>query len=145
MGEEIAALAARIDAATYELLVLIRKFDQQEGWSNGFLSCAHWLTWRIGLAPSAARERVRVARALGGLPLLSEGMKRGRLSYSKVRALTRIATPETEESLLQLGRSGAAAQIERTVRAWRRIDRTIEASDDKLRDASSHVTTTAVP
>ena len=72
MGEEIATLAARIDAATYELLVLIRKFDEREGWNNGFLSCAHWLTWRIGLAPSAARERVRVARALGDLPLMSE-------------------------------------------------------------------------
>ena len=100
MGEEIATLAARIDAATYELLVLIRKFDEEEGWSCGFLTCAHWLTWRIGLAPGAARERVRVARALGDLPLISEAMRRGELSYSKVRALTRIATPDTEQSLV---------------------------------------------
>ena len=141
MGEEIATLAARIDAATYELLVLIRKFDEQEGWNNGFLSCAHWLTWRIGLAPGAARERVRVARALGGLPLMSEAMKRGELSYSKVRALTRIATPATEESLVDLGRAGTAAHVEQAVRTWRRIDRTVEASDDDVRDASSHVTT----
>ena len=141
MGEEIAALAARIDAATYELLVLIRKFDEQEGWNCGFLSCTQWLTWRIGLAPSAARERVRVARALGDLPLMSEAMRRGKLSYSKVRALTRIARPDTEKRLVELGRAGTAAQAERVVREWRRIDRTIEASDDELRDASSHVTT----
>ena len=141
MGEEIATLAARIDAATYELLVLIRKFDEREGWNCGFLSCAHWLTWRIGLAPSAARERVRVARALGNLPLMSEAMKRGQLSYSKVRALTRIAQPDTEQSLVDLGKAGTAAQAERVVREWRRIDRTVEASDDELRDASSHVTT----
>ena len=141
MGEEIAALAARIDAATYELLVLIRKFDEEEGWNRGFLTCAHWLTWRIGLAPGAARERIRVARALGDLPLMSEAMKRGELSYSKVRALTRIARPETEEDLVQLGKASTAAQIERVVRSWRRIDRTIEAHDDELRDASSHVTT----
>ena len=141
MGEEIAALAARIDAATYELLVLIRKFDEQEGWNCGFLSCAHWLTWRIGLAPNAARERVRVARALAELPLMSDAMRRGELSYSKVRALTRIARPDTEESLVDLGRAGTAAHAERVVREWRRIDRTVEASDDELRDASSHLTT----
>ena len=141
MGEEIAALAARIDAATYELLVLIRKFDEEEGWNRGFLSCAHWLTWRIGLAPGAARERMRVARALGDLPLMSEAMSKGELSYSKVRALTRIATPDTEQSLVDLGKAGTAAQVERVVRSWRRIDRTIEAHDDELRDASSHVTT----
>ena len=141
LGEEIATLAARIDAATYELLVLIRKFDEQEGWNNGFLSCAHWLTWRIGLAPSAARERVRVARALGELPLMSEAMKHGQLSYSKVRALTRVAMPDTEESLVDLGRTGTAAHIECLVRAWRRADRAIEASDDELRDAASHFST----
>ena len=141
LGEEIATLAARIDAATYELLVLIRKFDEQEGWNNGFLSCAHWLTWRIGLVPGTARERVRVARALGELPLLSEAMKHGQLSYSKVRALTRIARPDTEQSLVDLGRTTTAAHIERVVRAWRRADRTLEAHDDELRDAASQVTT----
>ena len=141
MGEEIATLAARIDAATYELLTLIRKFDEEEGWNCGFLNCARWLTWRIGLAPSAAREKVRVARALGDLPLMSEAMKRGELSYSKARALTRVARPETEKELVELGRTGTAAHIERVVRAWRRIDRSVEAADDELRDASSHVTT----
>ena len=141
MGEEIATLAARIDAATYELLVLIRKFDEKEGWNCGFLNCARWLTWRIGLAPSAAREKVRVARALGDLPLMSEAMKQGELSYSKVRALTRVARPETEKELVELGRAGTAAHIERVVRAWRRIDRSVEAANDELRDASSRVAT----
>ncbi len=139
LGEQIATLAARIDAATYQLLVLIRSFDEQEGWSNGFASCAHWLTWRIGLAPNAARERVRVARALAELPLISEAMKRGQLSYSKVRALTRVATPDTEGSLVDLGQTGTAAHVERVVRAWRRIDRTVEAREDELRDATSTV------
>ena len=57
LGEEIATLAARIDAATYELLVLIRKFDEQEGWSDSFLNCAQWLTWRIGLARARRGRR----------------------------------------------------------------------------------------
>ncbi len=141
LGEEIAELAGRIDAATYQLLVLIREFDEKEGWNCGFLNCAQWLVWRISLAPGAARERVRIARALGNLPLMSEAMKRGELSYSKVRALTRVARPDTEKELVDLGRAGTAAHVEQVVRAWRRIDRSVEASDDELRDASSHVST----
>ena len=82
---------------------------------------------------------MRVARALGELPMMSEAMRRGELSYSKVRALTRIARPDTEKDLVELGRAGTAAHIERVVRSWRRIDRSVEAADDELRDASSHV------
>ena len=93
LGDSIAELAARIQAATYELLVLVREFDERAGWNEGFGSCAHWLNWRTGLALGAAREKVRVARALAELPRLSRAMQRGDLSYSKVRALTRVATP----------------------------------------------------
>jgi hypothetical protein len=93
LGEQIAALAAQISAATYELLTMLRDFDERSGWNCGFRSCAHWLCWRVGLDPGAAREKMRVARALGALPLLSAAMLRGEISYSKVRALTRIATP----------------------------------------------------
>ncbi|HEV8472052.1 MAG TPA: DUF222 domain-containing protein [Methylomirabilota bacterium] len=71
LGDEIAELSAHLDAATARLLDLIREFDACGGWSNGFTTCAAWLTWRVGLDPGAARERVRVARALGTLPLLA--------------------------------------------------------------------------
>ena len=106
LGDEIAELSAHLDAATARLLDLIRDFDARGGWGNGFLSCAHWLTWRVGLEPRAARERVRLARALGKLPRLAQALARGELSYSKVRALTRVATPETEQRLLKV--AGAA-------------------------------------
>src|SRR5205807_9693987 len=96
---------------------------ERGGWGGGFRSCAHWLCWRVGLDPGAAREKVRVARALGALPLLSAAMRRGEISYSKVRALTRIATPATEEELLSFGRAGTAAHVERLVRGKRRVDR----------------------
>ena len=86
------------------------------GWNSGFRSCAAWLAWRVGLDPGAARERVRVARALGTLPLLARALARGELSYAKVRALTRVATPETEERLLAVGRAGTADHVERIVR-----------------------------
>jgi fatty acid desaturase len=97
LGDEIAELSAHLDAATARLLDLIREFDVREGWNSGFTSCAAWLSWRVGLALGAAREHVRVARALGTLPLLAQALARGELSYTKVRALTRVATPETEE------------------------------------------------
>ena len=122
LGDEIAELSAHLDAATARLLDLIREFDARGGWSNGFRSCAAWLSWRVGLAPGAAREHVRVARALGSLPRLSRALALGELSYSKVRELTRVATAETEERLLAVGRAGTAEHVERIVRGWRRMD-----------------------
>ena len=127
LGDEIAELSAHLDAATARLLDLIREFDTREGWNTGFSSCAAWLAWRVGFAPGAAREHVRVARALGTLPLLAHALARGELSYAKVRELTRVATPETEERLLAVGRAGTAAHVERIVRGWRRMDRKAEA------------------
>ena len=109
------------------MLELIREFDERGGWGNGFSSCAHWLTWRIGLSAGAAREHVRVARALPMLPRIAQALACGELSYSKVRALTRVATPETEERLLAVGRNGTAHHVERIVRGWRRLDRLAEA------------------
>ena len=115
LGDEIALLSAHLDAATARLLDLIREFDARGGWNTGFRSCAAWLSWRVGLDLGAARERVRVARALGTLPLLAEALARGELSYAKARALTRVATPETEARLLGVGRAGTAAHVERIV------------------------------
>ena len=129
LGDEIAELSAHLDAATARLLDLIREFDTRGGWNTGFSSCAAWLAWRVGFAPGAAREHVRVARALGTLPLLAHALARGELSYAKVRELTRVATPETEERLLAVGRAGTAAHVERIVRGWRRMDRKAEARE----------------
>ena len=83
LGDEIAELSAHLDAATARLLALIREFDARGGWNTGFRSCAEWLSWRVGLAPGAAREWVRVARALGTLPRLSEALARGQLSCTR--------------------------------------------------------------
>src|SRR5213595_2890277 len=129
LGDEIAELSAHLDAATARLLDLIREFDARGGWNIGFRSCAHWLAWRVGLDLGAARERVRVARALGALPRLDDALARGELSYAKVRALTRVATPETDERLLAVGRAGTACHVERIVRGWRRVDALAEARE----------------
>jgi hypothetical protein len=135
LGDEIAELSAHLDAATARLLALIREFDARGGWNSGFRSCAAWLSWRVGLDLGAARERVRVARALETLPLLAQALASGELSYAKVRALTRVATPETEARLLSVGRAGTAAHVERIVRGWRCVDRRAEAREATLRHA----------
>src|SRR5881628_1528462 len=136
LGDQIAELSAHLDAATAQLLDLIREFDARSGWNTGFRSCAAWLSWRIGLDLGAARERVRVARALGTLPQLAHALARGELSYAKVRALTRVATPETEERLLAVGKAGTAEHVERIVRGWRRVDRIAEARETARRHNS---------
>ena len=100
---EITELAAHIHAATYRLLELIREFDEREGWGGPDLkSCAHWLNWKVGISLGAAREKVRVAHALKDLPRISSEFRRGSISFSKVRAMTRVATSNNEDTLLMI-------------------------------------------
>ena len=129
IGDAIAELSAHLDAASSRLLDLIRDFDARGGWNTGFRSCAEWLSWRVGLDLGAAREKVRVARALATLPRLAQALAHGELSYAKVRALTRVATRDTEERLLAIGRAGTAEHVERIVRGWRHMDRKAEKDE----------------
>ena len=140
LGDEIAELAAHLHAAIYRLLVLIREFDAREGWHSGFRTCAHWLSWRTGIDMGAAREKVRVARALEHLPLLSEAMRSGELSYSKARALTRVATAENEEELMVFAEHATASHVETLVRTWRRVDRLEEQCQEQERHRSRFLT-----
>ena len=129
LGDRIAELSARIQAATYDLLCDLLEFDRRHGW-EGFRSCAHWLNWRTGLDLGAAREKLRVAAALADLNHVSAAMAGGVLSYSKVRALSRVATPRTEARLLAVACGATAEQVERLVRGWRRVDREEAAAGD---------------
>ncbi|MBW3549022.1 MAG: HNH endonuclease [Actinobacteria bacterium] len=130
LESEITELAAHINAATCRWLLLVAEFDRREGWGTWECrSCAHWLNWKCGIDLGAARERVRVARALGELPEITASFAAGQLSYSKVRALTRVATPETEGALLEMARQGTAAHLERIVRAYRKAQRVDEMDE----------------
>ena len=135
LGNQIAELSARIDAATYDLLCHLHEFDRRYGW-EGWRSCAHWLNWRTGLDLGAAREKLRVATALADLNHVSAAMARGQLSYSKVRALTRVASPATEARLLAVALRATAAQVERLVRAWRQVDRDAQPDAEQVLLAS---------
>jgi len=127
LSEEITSLASQIHAATYRLLTLLAEFDEKRGWEReGHRSCAHWLSFRTGIDLGASRERVRAARALVGLPEIGAAMERGELSFSKVRAITRVATPEDEGELLAFALENTASNVERAVRGWKKRNRVEE-------------------
>jgi hypothetical protein len=122
LEDEIATLASHIYAGTCRWLELVGELHRRGSWAEwGCGSCAEWLAWRCALTPRAAREHVRVARRLSELPLIHDAFSRGELSYAKVRALTRVADEDSEEELLELARHMTAAQLERAIRAYRRV------------------------
>ncbi|MCZ4649989.1 DUF222 domain-containing protein [Gordonia amicalis] len=115
--------AAQITAMTAEFLDHVAELDQRNSWRGpGIHSLGHWLSWRAGLSQRTAQEQIRVARALRELPAVRQMFGEGRLTYSKVRALTRVATPLREKELVNVALSCTASQLERVVRAMRQID-----------------------
>src|ERR1700759_397432 len=117
LGDRIIEQAAHIDAAMQRLLADIRAFDTSGQWAReGMQSCAHWLSWRVGWGLAMARDRVRVARGLGDFPATEACLGRGELSYSRVRAVLRVATPENESMLLEIARLSTAEHMEKEAR-----------------------------
>ncbi|WP_405243164.1 HNH endonuclease signature motif containing protein [Lentisalinibacter salinarum] len=130
LGAEITALCGNIYAKTYRLLELIREFDEKGYWQlPGLCSTAHWLNWQCGIGMNAAREKVRVARALPDLPKISEAFRKGEVSYSKVRAMTRVADAQNEDYLLGIARHGTAYHVEGIVAKYRRAKRLQDAAN----------------
>ena len=116
----ICRLVSRIHSETYQMLVLVREFDDRMGWAKwGYSNCAEWLSWRCGLSQSAAREKVRTAQALRDLPGISLAFREGRLSYTKVRALTRVAALHGEDALLRYALDASAPAVEERCRQIR--------------------------
>ena len=137
---QIMELWGNINAATARFLELVAEFDRREGWArHGMASCAQWLSWQCGIGRVAATEKVRTARALESLPKISAAFGEGRLSYSKVRALTRVATVETEDTLLHIALNGTAAHVERTVRGFRRVKRYLERDEAEAMHDQRHL------
>jgi hypothetical protein len=137
---EICTLTGHLNAANHRWLTLIAEFDRRNGWSDSATqSCAHWLNWKCGIAIGAAREKVRVARALESLPKVSEAMACGKLSYSKAREITRIGNTANEDYLLMIAEHGTAAHVERLVRAYRRCQEAEELSREARQRQSRSV------
>jgi hypothetical protein len=137
----ITELAGHLNAANYRWLMLIAEFDRRSGWSDGLSqSCAHWLNWKCGIDLGAAREKVRVSHALEELPRISAAMARGELSYSKVRAMTRVACAATEEYFLSIALHGTAHHVETLVRQYRRALEAEELSREARQQANRSLT-----
>ena len=133
LADRIAETAAHASIAKHTMLELIADFDDMDGWFHqGAVSCAQWLSWRIGLAPGAAREQVRVALAIRTLPKIDEAFACGKLSYSKVRALTRVATADNEDDLINIAYSSTAAQLERVCRKFKWVVDELEREKSPL-------------
>jgi Domain of unknown function (DUF222)/HNH endonuclease len=134
LEDELATLASHLYAGTCRWLGLVAELDRRGAFAG--CTCAEWLAWRCGLTPRTAREHVRIARRLDELPLIQAAFARGELSYAKVRALTRIAEPATEEELVRFAFELTAAQLERTVRAYRRVtaEEAAQVQDDAYVD-----------
>jgi hypothetical protein len=129
LAADICTLSGHLNAANYRWLLLVAEYDRRTGWSDGATqSCAHWLNWKCGIAMGVAREKVRVAHALENLPKISAAMACGKLSYSKVREITRVAEPATEDYLLMIAEHGTAQHVEKLVRAYRRCQEAEELS-----------------
>lgn len=124
LESQICELAGHLAAATCRFLQLLADFDAREGWASWDMpSCAAWLSWKCGMASGTAREQVRVARALAVLPVIRAEFAAGRLSYSKARALTRIATADSDADLAEMAAPMTANQLERFARAHRTVSR----------------------
>ena len=119
LEEKIATLANHMHAANYRLIAMLRVFEDLGGW-EGWPSPAHWLSWRCGYSLGAAREKFRVARALPGLPSIRGAFRKGELSFAQVRAMTRIATPDNETTVLMWAQHSTASQMERLARLNKR-------------------------
>ncbi len=126
---EICELAGHLAAATCRFLVRLGEFDARPGWASWEMnSCAQWLSWKCQMSSGAAREHVRVARALRDLPVIRGEFGAGRLSYAKVRALTRIATPDTDAGLAEIAGPMTGNQLERFARAHRQVSSVDDAA-----------------
>lgn len=121
MEKTIVQTAGYLNAMEYEFIMLLEAFDRHGLWyGDGIKSFAHWLNWKCGISPVVAREKVRIARAIRDLPRIDEAFENGQISYSKVRALTRVATAEHEEVLLDMAVKTTAAHLEQELARYRR-------------------------
>jgi hypothetical protein len=137
LREEVATWAARVAAGEARLLELIGELESRGAWGGvGVLSCAHWLSWRCGMGLGAARERVRVALALRELPLVAARFGEGALTWTQVRAITRVCTVAEQQTWLDLAAACSGAQIERLVQAVRLSQAAEEDAADPDRAAA---------
>lgn len=140
LAARITELAGHLNAANAQWLALIAEFDRRAGWSDGATkSCAHWLNWKCGIGLGAAREKLRVAHALEQLPRVRAEMARGALSYSKVRAITRVADASSEAALLDIALHSTATHVENVVRQFRRASEAAEMTREARQFAARRV------
>ena len=133
LENELTTIAAHQHAADYRMMIVLEELDRRENFGAwGMPSTAYWLQWKCGYSLNSAHERVRVARALPHLPKISDAFRKGELSYSKVRAISRVATENNEEYLLYIAHAGTTSHVEKLVRQYRSVKQR-ESNVDAMR------------
>ena len=140
LGREITRLAGHINAANCRFLKLLAVFVERKGWDSSYKTPAHWLNHTCGISLGPAREKVRVALALKKLPLIDAAFSKGEISYSKVRAMTRAATPENEDFLLMIARNGTASHMDKLLRKYEQVKKLSKDSQGKAQTESREFT-----
>src|SRR5438094_3397467 len=136
LASELIDLNTRLASMEARWLSLLAEFDRREGWrEDGQLSCVDWLTFRCGLNRVTAREKLRVAHELERRPAVQAAFSAGQLSYTKVRAITRIAgaDDETDQFLLKAAEKGTAADLERVAGHYEQLEEQNRPVDEYLR------------
>ena len=130
---EILTLSGHLAAATCRFLILIAEYDRRGGWGTWeCTSAAQWLGWKCGMSRRTAQEHVRVARALEELPVMTAAFAAGQLSYSKVRAMTRVATPKSESDLVAVALHGTASHVDRIVAGFCTVKRNVDPERGRM-------------
>src|SRR2546423_5885240 len=124
VGRTLVAGRRRLDAQEAEWFAALAEFDYRGGWAmDGHLSCVSWLVHFCGMARATAKEKLRVALELARRPVLAAAHAAGEVSYSKVRALTRIenASAETDQALLVAAQLASAVQLDQLARHYQEL------------------------
>jgi hypothetical protein len=129
---QICSFASRIAAAMCLFLLAVAEYDRREAWGRWECrSMTHWLSWRCGISLALAGQYCRTAAVLAGLPVVTARFATGELSYSQVRAICRVATPQTEEMLVELARYSTAAQLEKVVSSYQHVKAVAEQTAEE--------------
>jgi hypothetical protein len=110
--DEAERLTGTIASTLGSLMDVLDELDRRKGYrTEGATSLGAWLAQRCGISESTGRLWARVAKLLGNLPHLAQGLRDGAVSFDKVRTVATMATPETDADLLQTAGECSVRQL----------------------------------
>jgi hypothetical protein len=138
LRDAVVAVGEHWSTAQQRLVHLVAELDRSNEWAlDGSPTCAHWIAAALDIEVCTAREWLRVGRALTALPKMDGLFDTGQLSYSKVRALTRVAKPENEADLCRLALRVSAGRLPHALASWLARHESPEETETRQRNATA--------